>query len=380
MHYFTHPQIPFNWQNFLKVSRCFRAKPDLDGLKQYLEKFWPEKQLIFTDLGRSAFQIILDKFNLRGAQIIMPAYICDTFLTVLQKYKIKPIFIDVDPATFNIKPLEIKQKKKKDTIAVLVCHTYGLACDMEMVQKIVGGTMLIIEDCSHSFGLKFNNQYAGNFSDIAFLSLSKRFPCVRGGLLICPKNWNVELTKSQFTKRDFIKLLSYFPFFSSLAKNFSESTKTKYQTQELPAPAFLNDASINLFNFALKGFKEQTAKMIPMALFMKNELEKLGFQTQPSQNNIFTFISALVPEKLADKRDEIVNKLKKQKVFCGRMWHNPIILHPEAKNRYKINLKDFPNTVNIAKRIINFPLQSHYTEKDIDSIITCTAKAAGLKS
>jgi len=376
MAYFTYPKLLLNWENFLKIEKCFGKKPDLTSINEHLTKLWPKKQIVFTNFGRTAFQIILDKFDLKGNHIMLPAYICDTFLPILKEYKIKPIFLDANSKTFNLDPLQIKAKKERDIAAILICHTYGLACDMEMIQKIVKSEMLLIEDCSHSFGLKINTQFAGNFGDIAFLSLAKRFAMPDGGILICPKTWNVELEQDTFTKQNFLKLLNLFPQFSALAKKLS----IKQEAQSLIKPSSLSDVSLNLFNLALKSFASETAKRIPMALFLKTRLEKFGFVGQPSQDNIFTFLSVLVPKNIANKRDEIVNNLAKQKIFCGKMWHNPIILNVEAQQLYKINLADFPVATDIAKRIINIPLQNFYTEQQIDYLIACIAKAAGLKT
>ena len=80
---------------------------------------------------------------------------------------------------------------------------------------------------------------------------------------------------------------------------------------------------------------------------------------QKSENNVFCYLSALAPKNLEEKRDEIVEKLRKYHIFCTRIWHAPIML----------NKDEFPNTFEAAKRIINFPLQNHYTEKDVKKMI-----------
>ena len=93
-----------------------------------------------------------------------------------------------------------------------------------------------------------------------------------------------------------------------------------------------------------------------------------------SENNVFCYLSALVPESLREKRDKIVQKLRKYRVFCTRIWHTPIILNKEAQKEYQINLAEFPQTIEAAQRVINFPLQNHYTEKDMKKIIAAIQK------
>jgi len=44
-------------------------------------------------------------------------------------------------------------------------------------------------------------------------------------------------------------------------------------------------------------------------------------------------------------------------------------LNPKVQKEYKINLAEFPNTIEVAKRIVNFPLQNFYTKKDVEKMI-----------
>jgi dTDP-4-amino-4,6-dideoxygalactose transaminase len=77
---------------------------------------------------------------------------------------------------------------------------------------------------------------------------------------------------------------------------------------------------------------------------------------------------------LKEKRDRIVEEMRRYNVFCTRIWHTPIVLNKYVQEEYKLNLGDFPQTVEIAQRVINFPLQSRYQEKDIKKMIKALEK------
>lgn len=321
--------------------------------------------------------------------MIMPAYICEIFYPILKEFNIQPIFLDIDLKTFNIKPEEIAQKITPQVKAILLCHTYGLPLDIEKIKQSLSPLTsnpppLLIEDIAHSLGARHNSQFMGNFGEAAFVSLYKQFPALRGGLAILP-NTNVWMSNTQtlkllntrFSLRDFVSLLNYFWVFSFLFKNFGNKIAPKYVRQEKyqreQTLGGLNRVSLNLFHFylkdALKNGQKELSQRKQTAAFLKGELEKLGFQTQSNGNNIYTFLSALVPENLFEKRGELVKKLRKKGVFLTRIWHTPIILNKEAQKEYRINLANFPNTVEAAKRIVNIPLQNHYTLKDAQKII-----------
>jgi hypothetical protein len=192
-------------------------------------------------------------------------------------------------------------------------------------------------------------------------------------LLVCPKDWRVNLPKTSANFREFISFLNYFPFFAFLFKKFGRSfgalADQMVRKEKMSEPAGLNPVSRKLFAYSLLSFEQSLANRQKLARLFQTELKKLGFSVQEGENNVFCYFSALVPENLKEKRDEIVERMRKYNVFCTRIWHTPIILNKEAQKEYQLNLNDFPQTTAIARRVVNFPLQSHYKEKDIQKIV-----------
>lgn len=348
--FFVHPQIKL--RDLDKLFLALVEKFDFKSLNEKLSFYFPEKKIVFTDMGRSAFKIIVEKLNLQNSEILFPAYICDIFNPIFKKYNIKPIFLDIDLKTFHIKLEEMEKKITPNTKAILICHTYGLPFD---VSKIQDKGLVVIEDCAHSFGAS-----TGNLGDVAFFSLYKQFPTFRGGMLVCPKDWEVNLPQTSFNFRDFISFLNCFPVFAFLFKKFGQGVAPKMLRKEkFPEPTGLNNFSLKLFAASLTDFEKSLENRKNLALFFQEELKKLGFEVQESKNNTFCYLSALMPKEFEEKRDKFVDDLKKYRIFCTRIWHTPLVL----------NQKEFPNTFQAAKRIINFPLQNHYTEKDVRKMV-----------
>lgn len=375
--YFIHPQIKLKKGNLKPIFNCFLKKPNLKSLENKFAFYFPNKKIIFTDMGRSGFQIIIEKLNLRNTQMLVPAYICDIFFPIFKKYNIQPIFLDIDLQTFNIKIEEIEQKLNPSVKSILIPHIYGLANDMEKILLIAQKHNLkIIEDCAHSFGAEYNNKYLGNFGDAALFSLYKSFPICRGGIAVLPPHLKFKrdsLPKTKFNSRDFISFLNCFSFFAFLFKTFGGSNtggsvaKKMIKKEKSFQPCQINKISLNLFNYFLKNHQKNLKKRIELAIFFQQELKKLGFEIQNSENNSFCYLSVLCPKNL--DRDILVKKMRKYKIFCTRIWHFPIILNPKVQKQYNFNLNQFPNTIEASKRIINFPLQNHFEKKDIEKII-----------
>jgi len=369
--YFTHFQLRPTRTNLKRIILAFLKKADEKKLERELSFYFPKKDFVFTDMGRTAFRLIIEKFDLKNSDMLVPSYICDIFLPIFKQYNIKPIFLDADPDSFNIKTEEIKRKITKNTKSILVCHTYGAFCDVEKIKKALPKkqNILIIEDCSHAFGLKTKGKYAGNFGDVAFLSIYKQFPTLRGGLFIAPKtkeekNENIKFKETQFTLRDFISLLNCFSFFSFVFRKTASSVAPRLVKEEKRKTkiAKLNRVSKNLFLFFLQDFKKRLRKRIKTANILKNELETIGFKFQKTQTHIYTYLSALCPQNI--NRDVLHKRLKKKGVFVTRIWHHPLVFAARPKSE-----KRFPKTKEISQRIINFPLQDFYTKEDTEKII-----------
>lgn len=345
--YFVHPQ--------LNTIKPFFAKFSEGKLKQKLSKFFSNRYIIFTDSGRSAFQLAIKELGLENSEMLVPAYLCDIFIPIFEHYNIKPIYVDIYLKTFNIDISEIEKKITPKTKSILVSHTYGLPNDMDKILEIAKKYNLkIIEDCAHAFGTKFQDKYLGNFGEVAFFSLPKFLPSINGGMLISKNPINPDLPKYKFKINDIIKFSRLFPILAKISEWFRTNKENlniqKSKTKEIPRD--ISEGTLSVFNWYLDNFEKQISKRTKLAKYFQGKLEEIGFQTSPG----ITYVSALVPKNL--NRDDLFNKLRKKGIFCSRIWQKP--LYPRL-----------PNTAEAASRIINFPLQNWFTEKDIDKIISC---------
>lgn len=392
--YFVHPQIQLNIRNISAMLFWFCKKPNTKKIQKKLTHYFPDKKIIFTDMGRTSFQIIIEKLNLQNTTMLIPAFVCDVFFPILKKYNISPIFIDANIKTFNLDIKKLEEKIRENSHSqnpnklksILVSHIYGLPNNMEEISQIAKKYNLkIIEDCAHCFGAKQNNKYLGNFGDASFFSLYKSFPCFRGGMLVCPKDWDINnLKKTNFTLRDFISFLNCFAIFAYMFKKIGGSiapklVKTNIRKEKSSNLCGINNVSLNIFAYFLNNYEKTLKNRISLALFYQQKLKNLNskeqggrgrtssalFKLQKNKDNVFCFMSVLV----CKNRDKLAKKLKKHKIFCTRIWHSPIVLNPEIQKRYNLNENDFPNTKIISQKIINLPFQNHHTKKDIQKII-----------
>ncbi|PLW79420.1 hypothetical protein C0585_07780 [Candidatus Woesearchaeota archaeon] len=122
-------------------------------------------------------------------EVIVPCLTWHSSVTPLLDLGARPVFCDIDE-TLNIDPDSIEKLISSKTKAVLVCHLYGVAANLDNILKIAKKYDLkIIEDCSHAYGTKFKGKQVGCFGDISCFSTqnSKTLSSGEGGFF-CTDN------------------------------------------------------------------------------------------------------------------------------------------------------------------------------------------------
>ncbi len=97
----------------------------------------------------------------------------------------KPVFVDIDPRTFNMDPAKIEEAVNKNTKAILPVHLYGLCCDMDPIMEIADKHgLVVIEDACQSHAAKYKGKRAGSFGTGTFsLYPTKNITSAEGGMI-----------------------------------------------------------------------------------------------------------------------------------------------------------------------------------------------------
>jgi perosamine synthetase len=125
-----------------------------------------------TEYGRMALYFILQAMALpAGSEVIVPALTFWVVPEIVRVAGLRPVFADIDPATFTLSPAAVEQAITPRTRAILPTHLYGLACDMDPILELARRHDLrVIEDCAHSLGAKYKGRMVGSLGDASFFS------------------------------------------------------------------------------------------------------------------------------------------------------------------------------------------------------------------
>lgn len=157
--------------------------PLVNDLELRLKDYLDLKHVLYVTNGTVAIQIALKALNINKEVITTPfSYIATTSSLVWEGCK--PIFVDIDPETFNINPKKIEQAVTENTQAILATHCFGNPCEVEEIDKIAKKYNLkVIYDAAHCFGTRYKGRSIFEWGDISTTSFhaTKLFHTIEGG-------------------------------------------------------------------------------------------------------------------------------------------------------------------------------------------------------
>ncbi len=167
---------------------CGPYAPAVKALEKAFARFCGVRHCLATNSGTAALHIAVAAAGIRpGDEVICPSFTyLATALAVLQHNAI-PIFVDIDPRTFNIDVRKIEEKITARTKAIIPVHIHGLPADMDEISAIAKRHgLVVIEDAAQSHGALYKGRMTGSIGDMGCFSIqaSKNLPAGEGGLFV----------------------------------------------------------------------------------------------------------------------------------------------------------------------------------------------------
>lgn len=122
-----------------------------------------------------------------GDEVIIPPYTFIATASIVLEANCVPVFVDIDPGTYNIDPQKIEKAITKKTKAIIPVHFAGQSCDMDSITNIAKKHNLrVIEDACHGHGAEYKGKKLGSIGDAGCFSFqsSKNLTSGEGGMII----------------------------------------------------------------------------------------------------------------------------------------------------------------------------------------------------
>lgn len=302
----------FNEQEVFGVVDCL-----LDGrlsqgertkaFEQEFAKYVGTEHGIAVNSGSSAnlvaLNLLMELGELeRGDEVIIPSATFATVASPIIQLGLVPVYVDIDPETYNISTAEIRKAISPKTKLIMPVHSLGLPADMPEIQRIAAEHKLrILEDCCEAHGASINGKRVGSFGDIATYSffVAHNMTTGEGGMIMTN---DAKLMAMARSLREFGRLdpsAGRFDFSDDKLKNYDKR-----------------------YVFTRLGFNVRMTDMA--AAFGRVQLRKLDQFNDLRRKTVAYYNSALRPY------ERWVQLPKEPKGYFHTYYGYPLVIRPDA--------------------------------------------------
>lgn len=273
---------------------------------------------------------------------------------------IKPVFVDIDPATGNIDPDRIEAAITPKTTAIMPVHVYGKPCNTKRIQEIADNYGLkVIYDAAHAFGVEVDGESILNAGDLSTLSFhaTKVYNTIEGGAMVM---------KDEQTK----KRIDYL-------KNFGFANETTVVGPGINSKMDEIRAAYGLLN--LRQVDDAIEKRHQVAIRYREALrdvEGISFwDDMPGVKHNYSYFPIFVDAKIYGiSRDELYFKMRDNGVL-GRRYFYPLISEfTTYRGLPSATKENLPNAHRMADSVICLPMHHQLSEEDVERILNSVLK------
>ena len=325
-------------------------------------------EAVSVNSATAGLHLALEAIGIKeGDEVITTPYTFTATAEVIRYLGAHPVFVDIDPTTFNINADKIEEKITSKTKAIVPVHFAGLACEMDKILAIAKKHNLkVVEDAAHSLPTRYNNKVIGQLeSDFTVFSFyaTKTITTGEGGMIVTK---DAELAKRCRTMRLHGINRDAFDRYTS---------KKPAWYYEVVAPGFkynLTDIASALGIHQLKKADRFQKRREEMAMKYNKELQGLDlvFPPQAKAGDLHSWHLYVLRlgKSITINRDDFIQKMAD--LGIGTSVHFiPLHLQPYWKETYKLSPSDFPNALANYERAVSLPLYTKMTDADQDRVI-----------
>lgn len=325
--------------------------PEIIELEQKLADFVGVKHCLTCGNGTDALLLALLALDIKpGDEVITTAFTFIAPASMAAFLGAKPVFVDIDPNTFNINPDLIEAAINEKTKAIIAVDLYGQCADFAAINKIANKYGLkVIEDAAQSMGASQNNKMAGSLADIACTSFFPAKPLGgygEGGAC--------------FTNDD--RLINQLKLWRSHGENgrynhVQIGLNSRFDT--IQAAVML--AKFNVFKAEIKQ-RQAIAKKYDQLL---RNIVKTPY-IAPNNQSVYAQYTICT-----DQREHLIEALQKNAIptaihYPKALHEQPVFANPQA---------NFPVAERLTKEVLSLPFHPYLTQAELEKVTSCIQEA-----
>ena len=367
-----------------------------DIIKKYekeFSSFFDVKGAFSFWKGRVALYAILKAIGIgENDEVIIPGYTCVMAVNPIKYLGAKPVYVDIEPETFNMNVELLEEKITANTKSIIAQHTYGYPCDIQAVMEIANRKGIrVIEDCCLSFGSTYKEKLLGTFGAAAYFSMqwNKPYTTGLGGMAMTNDTELAErirlLCKKELclpSRREVMMLaaqlvayrLFIYPRTTALAQSIFRYLTKKGAVVGSSSTRELEPVKADNFFKAISGVQARSGvrqlKKIERNIAHRKKiadlydklLEEKGWKSREYDRDVMDPVMARYPVRIAQK-DKALHEAAKAGVELGSWFECP--LHPieTPLEAYDYEIGMCPEAEKASREVVNLPLHPRVDEK-----------------
>jgi perosamine synthetase len=269
-----------------------------------------------------------------------------------------PVFVDIDPNTYNIDPERIEAAITPRTRAILAVDVFGQPADYDAIEEIARRRGLgLISDCCESIGAEYRGKKAsarGAAGVFAFYP-NKQITTGEGGVVITDDPEIAGLSRSMRNqgRGDGSAWLSH------------ERLGYNYRLPEISCA--LGIVQLERIDEILRS-RQRVADVYTRLLEGVDGVEAPHIAPETTRMSWFVYVVRLADTFSREDRDEVLQSLRRHGIGATN-YFPPIHLQPFYRERFNFREGDFPITERVAERTIALPFHNNVTVAECEAVI-----------
>ena len=318
--------------------------PEVAAFEEEFSKFVGGYKCVAVNSGTSGLHMALVAAGIKaGDEVIVPSFTFAATANSVALTGATPVFVDIDPRTFNIDPAAIKAAITPRTKAIQPVHLYGLPAQMdEIVEIACANNLLVLEDAAQAHLATLNGKPVGSWGFGATFSFypTKNMTSGEGGMITC-------------ATEDFARMCK-------LLRN--QGMEKRYQNEVVGFNTRMTDIHAAIGREQLKKIEGWTAIRQANAKFLDENLK--GVVTPyvtPGATHVYHQYTIRI---VGHDRDKFSEEMTKRGVGSGVYYPIPVHQLPSFGHKF-----DLPNTTAACKEVLSIPVHPALTQQELESVV-----------
>ncbi len=337
-------------------SQYFILGPRVKAFEENAAAYCQSKYALGVSSGTDALLIALMAIGIQpGDEVITTDYSFFATAGCISRLNAVPVFVDIDPVTFNIDPAKIEEKITGKTKAIIPVHLYGQSADMEPILEIAEKhNIRVIEDAAQAIGTEYSaGRRAGTMGDIGCFSFfpSKNLGGFGDGGMVTTND------EALFTKLSYLR---------------NHGAHPKYYHKMIGGNFRLDALQAAVLDVKLKHLDEWTAGRQKNARYYNAGLARRDLgewvqapQSLPGYRHIYNQYILRVK-----RRDDLLAFLKSRQIGC-EIYYPVAFNNQECFASLGYKKGDFPQAEKAADETLAIPIYPELRDEQKDYVLDC---------